>query len=87
MNFPEFLTYCELKDIIVLHVRLGNEWHAKVANKQKLVIENDNFLATITYIHVAGKYDVLSTSLVRVHTHQDEFLSNDSLETIISTFA
>jgi len=63
MKLPEFITYCTLKDLIVVHERLDNEWYANATNMQKLVIENDNFLATIKYIHFANKYSILYSEL------------------------
>lgn len=71
MKFPEFMTYCKLKDLVVEHVRLDNEWHADKINKQKLVIENDNFLAAIIYTQFTGEYHILDVELYRVSTVSD----------------
>ena len=86
MKLPEFITFCTLKGLIVLHERLDNEWVADKVNKQKLVIENNDFLATITYTHFTGEYNILATQLSEVTTYRDEPLDKADLGTIISKF-
>lgn len=86
MKLPEFISYCKLKDIIVTHERLDHEWHANVCNKQKLVIENDIYLAAIIYTHFSGEYIILDTALYKGYTFKDEPIHHNGLESIISTF-
>ena len=87
MKLDQFITYCTLKDLIVLHKRLDNEWVANAVNKQKLVIENDDFLATIIYTHFTKKYSILSASLTEVLTTYDKDTIETDLGTIIEKFA
>ena len=87
MDFGEFLTYCTIKDYIVSHERLDDEWVADKVNKHKLVIENAKFLATITYIHFAGKHTALYTELKTVHATYDKTIVDADIDLIISKFA
>ncbi len=87
MTFPEFITYCTLKGYVVEHVRLDNEWHANIANKQRLLIENDKYFAVITYVHFTGEYNILAVELSKVSTYRDELTNHADLGTIIRKFA
>jgi len=87
MELPEFITYCALKDYIVLHERLYGEYHANVCQKQKLIVENDKFYATITYTHFAGQYNILYTSLAMVSSRADTQIPGVDFNKIISKFA
>jgi len=87
MNLDEFITYCTLKDYIVLHERLYGEWHANAANKTKLIIENDKFYATITYTHFAGQYNILYTSMAMVSAREDTLIPGIDYNKIIAHFA
>ena len=87
MTLPEFITYCTLKDYIVLHQRLDLEWHADKVNKQKLIIENDNWLAVITYTHFAGQHNILYTSLAKVTVGEDSRIPGIDFDKIVSKFA
>ena len=90
MNLDEFITYCTIADFVVMHERFHPSWpHAwkeqPLRNDYyKLVVENDNFLARITY----GKddYRIVQARLTKVYTTNDEHLEQAGLRDIIKAF-
>jgi hypothetical protein len=87
MTLPEFITYCTLKDLIVLHepADVFKTLTRTAGDRYKLVIENDNYLAVFTYI--AGDHNILYSQLLKVDREFDEPVSlPDGLENIIPYF-
>ena len=85
MKLLEFITYCTLKGLVVEHRRLDNEWHAKIANKQRLMVENDSYFAVITYTHFAGKHNILAVELSKVSTHSDELIAGADFRDVLQS--
>jgi len=90
MKLPEFITYCTLKNLIVTHEKLDPYWPRawtetrKRNDYYKIVVENDNYLATITY----GKDDsrIVYSRLTKVSVYNDEHMDQACLGTIMSKF-
>jgi len=87
MNLGEFITYCTLKDIIVLHEKLDPVWPKDPGDMHKLIIEVKDYIATITYRKYRSEYDIVYTELKIVTVLDDLLCKNANYSDILEAFA